>query len=291
MKLKYLIYKKSEFEREGVLLDGFARLKKEAKAYGVQSAAFGDGSLCSSIQSEGIEADCALALAARDETLAEAKEGNVAALALKIPLFPNEGLYQSEFLCEGFEGVDIWFLERVYQRAHGIPWRVIETKRCYLEEMTVFDLPELYMLYSGAGMADYLPPLRSLTEEICYVKTQLTQMYRFFGYGFWLARDRFTDELIGRAGFSHFYLGEDCLLEMGYAIAAKRRRQGYAFEICEAMLAYAKGMESCFDRVNCFVQEENKPSRNLLKKLGFEWKGKRIRGNCEMLLYEYLLNV
>ena len=57
MKLKYLIYKKSEFEHEGVLLDGFARLKKEAKAYGVQSAAFGDGPLCSSIKSEGIEAD------------------------------------------------------------------------------------------------------------------------------------------------------------------------------------------------------------------------------------------
>ena len=32
-------------------------------------APFGDGPLCSSIKSEGIEADCALALAARDETL------------------------------------------------------------------------------------------------------------------------------------------------------------------------------------------------------------------------------
>ncbi|MCR4587348.1 MAG: GNAT family N-acetyltransferase, partial [Lachnospiraceae bacterium] len=48
--------------------------------------------------------------------------------------------------------------------------------------------------------------------------------------------------------------------------------RGYAYEVCEAILRYAKE-ELDFERVICFVKQENAASLGLCAKLGFIEKG------------------
>lgn len=291
MQFQIVIYKKRELEVLKGMPKGWKRLSEELKAHKILIYGAKSGTLQEILNENHFSPESVLVIAAKDETLEEAIRQNIAVLAYKNPMFPDEELYHANFLAESFAGVDYYFLERVYQRKHGIPWRVIDTGRCYLREMTVGDLPDLYVLYSDSGMTKYLQPLCSMEEETIYVKTHLKQMYHFYGYGFWIVKDRFTDELIGRAGFEHYCLENTWVLEMGYAIAKGYRRQGYAFEICQAMLDYAKGIESGFDKVYCFVQEDNTASKELLKKLGFCYECMQVRGGKNMLRYVYLLNI
>ena len=285
MQFQIVIYKKWELEVLKGMPKGWKRLSEELKAHKILIYGAKSGTLQEILNENNFSPESVLVISAKDETLEEAIRQNIAVLAYKNPMFPDEELYQADFLAESFIGVDYYFLERVYQRKHGIPWRVIDTRRCYLREMTVGDLPDLYVLYSDLSMTKYLQPLSSMEEETVYVKTHLEQMYHFYGYGFWIVKDRFTDELIGRAGFEHYCLGDTWALEMGYAVAKGRRRQGYAFEICQAMLDYIKGIESGFDKVYCFVQEDNTASKELLKKLGFCYEGMQVRGGKNMLRY------
>ena len=65
-------------------------------------------------------------------------------------------------------------------------------------------------------------------------------MYGYYGYGMWLAKEKGTHRLIGRAGIDYRMLGEEEIIEMGYVIAPEYQRQGYAYEVCQAIMAWAK---------------------------------------------------
>ena len=79
-----------------------------------------------------------------------------------------------------------------------------------------------------------------------------------------------TGRLIGRVGVEHREeLGGE--LELGYAIGIPYQRQGYATEVCEAVLTYTKeelGMPS----VCCLIDEGNVISEHLAAKLGFSFE-------------------
>lgn len=95
--------------------------------------------------------------------------------------------------------------------------------------------------------------------------------------------------LIGRAGLNHLESDGEYLLEMGYAVAVPFQKMGYATEVCEAVIAYAKGADLGYDFLYCFVREENKASLALLARLGFGFCGRRRREGKEMLLYRISL--
>ena len=77
---------------------------------------------------------------------------------------------------------------------------------------------------------------------------------------------------------------------MGYIIAADRQRMGYATEVCQAIIEYAKGADTGSDRLYCFVQPENEDSKALLKHLQLVSEGYVWRDGKEMEVYSYLLN-
>ena len=189
----------------------------------------------------------------------------------------------SKDVVEGFEEVDFYFLERIYQRKHGLPWRVIETERTYLREMTVEDVDALYEIYAQEGMTDFIEPLCEKREdEIAYTKAYIENMYVYYGYGMWLVCDRENGEIIGRAGLNTQEIEDEIVLEMGYLIRQEYQRQGYAYEVCTAIMDYAKEA-SGFSELSCLVEEENHPSLGLLQKLGFSFRkevdilGKRMK--------------
>ncbi len=170
----------------------------------------------------------------------------------------------------GFEDIDFMYMLRIWQRKHKIPWKILETERCYLREITLKDMDDLFELYAYKGMTDYIEPLYERKKEEDYQRAYIENMYGFYGYGMWLVKEKMTDKLIGRAGLENRLLGGEYELEMGYAIATPYQRQGYAAEVCEGVLRYVKETLG-YTRVNCLIQKDNAPSIALIKKLGFSY--------------------
>lgn len=195
----------------------------------------------------------------------------------------------ADILVEGFDEVDVQFLDRIMKRAQGLPWITVITKRCYLREITTDDLDDLYALYAQPGITDYVEPLYDRPEEEQYTRDYIECMYRFYGYGMWLVYDRESHALIGRAGFSHQDLGDEIVLEMGYIIGVPYQRQGYAMEVCEKLLAFAREHLSDFGSVNCFVEPGNTASLALMRRLEFTSYGTVVISGKEMLRYQKMI--
>lgn len=240
-KLKYVLIKKEELKEKGELLPGAKNLLEDLRAHGV----------CVLEPEEGWEKppEESLLLAATDARLKKAGERNIAAVAFENKDYPGEERTASPVLLQGFEGTDYGYLERIWQRKQGIPWRILETKRCYLTELELADLDELYELYAQEGMTDYIEPLYTREEEEEYQRAYIRNMYGFYGYGMWLIKEKGTDRLIGRAGLEHRELSGNYELEMGYAVAVPFQRKGYATEVCRAILDHA-WENLAYERVN-----------------------------------------
>ena len=210
----------------------------------------------------------ALLIAATDATIALGKEFGIATMAYANPDFPNQTYAGVDMLVEGFEEVDMDFLEKVYQRHHHIPWTILETERCVVRELTLDDLDDLFDLYQDAEISRYTDGLHAYEEEKELQRAYIENMYRYFGYGLWLVFSKDTGALIGRAGLEHREYHDEIELDLGYVIGTKYQRQGFATEICEAIIEYAKE-HTGFERINVLIKEGNLASEKLAERLGF----------------------
>ena len=64
--------------------------------------------------------DSALLIAATDSTIALGKELGIATMAYMNPAIPNQSYSGVDMLVEGFDEIDVDFLEKVWQRYHHI---------------------------------------------------------------------------------------------------------------------------------------------------------------------------
>lgn len=171
---------------------------------------------------------------------------------------------------EGFEEIGLDFLIHVYERHHGLPWTILETERCIIKEFSMEYLDDLFELYSGEGMTDYMEPLYPYEEERAYQEAYIKHMYGFYGYGMWIVCEKETGKLIGRAGVEHRE-ELDGEMELGYAIGVPYQRKGYATEVCRGILTYVKE-ELLQDSICCLIEEGNEISECFAKKLGFDFE-------------------
>lgn len=255
---KIVLLDKEKIERLDILIKFFS-LEIYADAKKMKEELMGDGT----------KRNCALLIASTDETIALGKELGIATMAYVNPDFPNQTYTGVDMIVEGFEEVDADFLEKVYQRWHHIPWTILETDRCIVRELTLEDLDGLFELYADEGMDRYTEPLYPYEEEKEYQRAYINNMYRYYGYGMWLVFLKDTGEIIGRAGLEHREIQEQVELELGYLIGSKYQGNGYATEVCKAIIAYAKENTN-FEQINCVVEEGNEVSIHIAKKLGFK---------------------
>lgn len=214
---------------------------------------------------------------------------------------PGE-LLHTQMVVQGFEEIDSLFFNRVYERFHGLPWKIAETERLLIREFvredaqalsTVLDnLPPAEVLDSmpPAEVLDNMPPaeagIRTGAEELDnYIRHQ----YRFYGYGMWAVVMKESGRLIGTAGIYDSAEGAVVMKEsgrligtagnddstegagcqeIGYALDPAFRGMGYAAEAVSAVLSYAR------DRLElsglfCRIRRDNTPSLHLAEKVGF----------------------
>lgn len=218
-----------------------------------------------------------------DQSLLDlARDVDVPAIAYQKP--ETDTFLHADMVVEGFEEVDMIFLQRVYERHFNIPWTILETKRCIVRELELSDMDDLFSMYAEPGMTDYMEGLYEYEEELEYQKAYIENMYRFYGYGMWLVFEKKTGTLIGRAGVEHReeLNGE---MELGYAIRTSFQHQGYAYEVCQAIVQYARE-DLQAHLLHCLIEKGNVTSEKLAVKLGFSYCGDREIDGTLMSVYQ-----
>lgn len=161
--------------------------------------------------------------------------------------------------------------EKAYERLAGLPWQILTTARLSLRESTVADVDDFYRIYRDPSITNYMENLfPDKDEERSYMNDYIQKIYGFYGFGMWSILHTATGQVIGRAGLSVREGYE--LPELGFVIDVSFQHQGYAYEISQAILQYARD-ELEFQKVQAFCHPENIPSLHLLQKLGFTYAG------------------
>ncbi|MBE5883914.1 MAG: GNAT family N-acetyltransferase [Lachnospiraceae bacterium] len=172
------------------------------------------------------------------------------------------------YACESPEELDAEYMDRVYRRCADIPWDIIETDRCMVRETTEADVEAFFEIYAHSEISHYTEGLYPTVEkEKEYIREYIEKVYGFLGFGVWSILKKDTGEIIGRAGFSYREGYEEP--EIGFVIGVPWQGQGYAWEVCSALLTMGE-KNFGFTIVNAFVRPENKASVALCKKLGFK---------------------
>lgn len=183
----------------------------------------------------------------------------------------NKSFDGIRYAVESLENIDKKYLERICRRYAGLPWEILRTERCIIREMTTEDVDAFYEIYKEPSITAYMEGLYPEKEqEIDYIKKYIKNVYEFFEYGLWTVVEKQSGKVIGRAGIS--WREETETVELGYVIAKPFQRQGYAYEVCSAILAYAHE-ELEMEQIAAYVKKENEASRALCRKLKFHLKG------------------
>ena len=174
------------------------------------------------------------------------------------------------------------FFEGVLKRLLGLPWDILETDRCLIRETTVEDVDAFYELYKDKEITEYMEALfEDRDEEIEYTKSYIKNVYEFYGFGMWTVVEKASGKIIGRAGVSYREGYE--LPELGFMIGKAYWRQGYAYEVCSAILQYMYENYE-MEEIQIFIEPKNTPSIFLAKKLGAYLVKEQCMGTCDCYL-------
>lgn len=190
------------------------------------------------------------------------------------------------FAVEDPEELEPEYVERVYRRLKGLPWNILETKRCLVRETTPEDVEDFSRIYSHPSITRYMEGLYpDIEEEKAYVREYIKKIYTFYGFGIWTVVEKASGAVIGRAGVSYRAGFQDP--ELGFIIGVPWQRRGYAREVCSAVLDYGRRALE-FTQVQALVAPENAASLRLCRELGFRQEEiLRLEGKeyCRMMLY------
>lgn len=188
----------------------------------------------------------------------------------------NQDFSAVRYACEEPQELDADYMDKVFRRCMRLPWDILQTKRCFVRETVPEDVDSFYEIYSEPSITRYTEGLLPEKEqEQQYINDYIDAVYSFYNCGVWTVVNDDTDEIIGRAGLSYREGYETP--ELGFVIGTRWQRQGYAEEVCRAILQYGKE-ELGFEEVQAFVKPENQASVALCKKLGFEQTGEALLG-------------
>ena len=174
-------------------------------------------------------------------------------------------------------------LEKIYRRLKKIPWDILETDRCVIKETSLDDLDEFYTIYSEPGITRFTEDLMERSEEEKYTENYRDLIYEIYGHGIWTIIKKDTNEIIGRAGLDE-RAGFDSP-ELGFVIGKPWQKQGYAYEVCSAILVWAA--ENDMHEIMSLTEKENAEAVNLLKKLGFSEGNPVSIGTSEYVRFNF----
>ncbi len=167
-----------------------------------------------------------------------------------------------------FLELDPFFAKRDISRKSGQPVEIARTKRLLIRETVLRDVPELYQIWQHPSVKAYVQPMQpTLEEEIDFMEAYIRYAYSFYDFGLWSVLELESEDVIGRIGLSVSEHLEDAV-ELGYMIAPKCQRKGYAIESGEAVLKYASQVLD-LPEIHLLSDAENVASLKTARALGF----------------------
>ena len=179
------------------------------------------------------------------------------------------------------------YMERVYRRLKGLPWKILETERCLIRETTPEDVEDFFHIYSDPAITEFMEGLYPDKEqEKEYIREYIEKIYTFYEFGVWTVVEKNSGSVIGRAGFSYREGYDEP--EIGFIIGVPWQRKGYAEEVCRGILEYG-GKRLGFKEVNAMVETGNEASLKLCDKLGFRAVQELYLGDKDFFLLKYTM--
>lgn len=172
------------------------------------------------------------------------------------------------YIIEQIEEIGYDTIDMAYRRLAGLPWEILTTQRCVIRETIEEDVDSFYEIYAEPEITKYMEDLYDdREEEAAYIRDYREKIYSFYGYGMWTVLTK-DGTVIGRAGIS--WREGFNFPELGFVIGVPWQRQGYAYEVCSAILAYAQ-KELGLTEIQALVMVGNDKSAALCRKLGFRY--------------------
>lgn len=220
-----------------------------------------------------------LFLCTDSELLSELLQAGACAIGYSHADNPGERFPGAPYIVQEPDLVDADSYVKMYERAAGLPWTILETERCFVREFTAEDLDGIYALYDEEARRFLEPPSRDRAHELAILRAYIDRVYGLYGFGHWavfLKED--PETLVGRVGYSAITsrqereaqaLNTACPdADFGFLILGDRRGKGIAGEVCRALLRYGFS-ELGFSCIRADARNDNAASIRLLKKLGF----------------------
>ena len=153
---------------------------------------------------------------------------------------------------------------------------MIQTARCVLRPLQPNDLELVVALYTSEEVRRFLGG--PVSEEVA--RSSFSALLKSSEY-YWVVRTK-DNSAIGTVSLGTHHDGMDT--EVSYQVLPQWWGRGYAAEVMEAILAYAR-LELKLPRVVAETQSANAASRRLLERLGMRLEGTVERFGSEQAIY------
>lgn len=214
-----------------------------------------------------------------------AKAAKVACIGFINPNSGSQDLSKADVLIESFDNIDKKFIENTLLRSQGKPLTIASTKRLFIRELAVSDIPAIYPIYSDPQVKKYIDNIDDYLEiEMEKQKAYIQNVYSFYGYGLWGVFGKTSRKLIGRCGLENETIDGKNEIMLSYLLDSQHWGYGYALECCEAVLKYAKEQLE-MKRIVAVIDLDNVRSIKTAEKLGLRYEKDVIFNNRKRHLY------
>ena len=173
---------------------------------------------------------------------------------------------------EGYDSLDETYVRHLRARFFGEDVIIGTTKHLLLREIKMSDLNAFYE-FEDARDEEILGAFLKETKEASgeHLKAYISHMYPMYDYGMWTVEIKGTKEIVGICGLGQAEVNGEMCTDLGYYICPKWRNKGLATECVEFVLDYVKNYLE-FEWIYAIIKEENRISKGILRKFGFEYK-------------------
>jgi RimJ/RimL family protein N-acetyltransferase len=163
---------------------------------------------------------------------------------------------------------------------------ILKTERLRLREFNLHDSEFIIELFNSPGWLKFIGDrkVKTIAQAQYYLEHGPIKSYRENGYGLYLVVKKDDDKSIGMCGI----LNRDTLdhPDIGFAFLPNYNGKGYALEIANATMIYAKEKLS-IPRITAITLPQNYKSIKLLEKMGLKYHKRFVFPNSkeELLLF------
>jgi [ribosomal protein S5]-alanine N-acetyltransferase len=148
---------------------------------------------------------------------------------------------------------------------------ILETKRCYLRELTVDDAQAFYDLNDDPEVVKYTgdKAFGNVAEARSFLQNY--HQYESYGYGRWAVIDKGNGDFLGWCGLKYSPGLDE--VDLGFRFFRKYWNRGYATETAKACIEYGFNVLK-LEKIVGRAMEANVGSVKVLEKIGMEFVGR-----------------